>query len=446
MTGHSEHARQIVHITMGGFALLLRYLTWWQAVLLAFLALAFNLLVLPRVGRQLYRPAELARGAPAGIVLYPASVLALLIAFPGRLDIVAAAWGILAMGDGTATLVGRTFDGRRLPWNREKTAAGMAALVLCGGSAGALLALWCRDAVSPVPPLWFASGAPFLAALVAAFVETIPIRLDDNVSVPAAAGASLWAISLVSPPQALAALPAILAALPLATALNAAVATIGLAARTVSASGAVCGAIIGMLVQIGAGPTGWTLLLTTFLAAAVSSRLGLRRKTLLGIAEEEGGRRGAGNAVANTGVAAIAAVLSLLIPAREAALVAFAAALTAGGSDTIASEIGKAWGRRTYSVIGLRPVRPGTPGAISIEGTLAGVAGACGLAGLALALGLVRPQALPPIVLGATVGAFAESALGATLEAPGVLNNHVLNFLNTAIAGATALLLMRGLS
>ena len=49
----------------------------------------------------------------------------------------------------------------------------------------------------------------------------------------------------------------------------------------------------------------------TFAAAAVTSRLGLRRKALLGIAEERGGRRGAGNAIANTGVAAVAALLGV---------------------------------------------------------------------------------------------------------------------------------------
>ena len=39
----------------------------------------------------------------------------------------------------------------------------------------------------------------------------------------------------------------------------------------------------------------------------------------------------------------------------------------------------------------------------------------------------------------ATIGAFAESALGATLEAPGILNNDLLNFLNTAIAALLAI-------
>jgi uncharacterized protein (TIGR00297 family) len=322
----------------------------------------------------------------------------------------------------------------------------MLALFLLGGTTGALLALWCRPAISPMPPLWFSAGAPFAAALAAAFVETIPVRLDDNISVPAVAAGVLWTLSLVSPIHVSSAVPAIAAVLPLAVALNAGVAWVGLAANTVSVSGAVCGAAIGVLVLVGAGISGWTLLLVTFLAASVSSRLGLRRKTLLGIAEERGGRRGPGNALANTGLAAIAALISILSPSRDAALVAFVAALTAGGSDTIASEIGKAWGRRTYLVPNLRPVPPGTPGAVSTEGTLAGLAGACGLGAAAIALGLLPSPALVPVVLGATIGAFAESTLGATLEAPGILNNDLLNFLNTAVAAATAVLLARGIA
>ena len=91
------------------------------------------------------------------------------------------------------------------------------------------------------------------------------------------------------------------------------------------------------------------LLLATFLRrVGRRSRLGLRRKTLLGIAEERGGRRGAGNAIANTGVAADrGAAVGADVRARRRRSLAFVAALAAGGSDTIASEIGKAWGRRT---------------------------------------------------------------------------------------------------
>jgi uncharacterized protein (TIGR00297 family) len=131
----------------------------------------------------------------------------------------------------------------------------------------------------------------------------------------------------------------------------------------------------------------------------------------------------------------------MCIEARDAALIAFAAALAAGGSDTVASEIGKAWGRHAYVVSNFSSVPPGTSGAVSVEGTAAGLMGAIALGALAVSLGLVPTGALFPIVAGATIGSFSESFLGATLEAPGILNNDLLNFLNTAIAAAAAVLL-----
>jgi uncharacterized protein (TIGR00297 family) len=185
------------------------------------------------------------------------------------------------------------------------------------------------------------------------------------------------------------------------------------------------------------------LLLVTFIAASVASRMGIERKQSLGIAEERGGRRGPGNAIANTGVAAIAAVLAGLDVHDAAARLAFVAALVAGGSDTIASEIGKAIGRRTWSITSLRRVAPGTSGAMSLEGTLAGILGATGLGVAAIALGLLPAALLAVVVIAATVGALIESWLGATLEGPGILNNDVLNFINTAVAAGAAIALAR---
>lgn len=440
---HSEDVRKLVHIAFGGCAFLLRTLSWQQAALLAASALAFNVLVLPRVGRAIYRPADLLRKYAHGIVFYPLAVLLLILVFPHRLDIAASAWAILAFGDGMSTLVGKRVGGRKIPWNRNKTVAGSLALFVFGSIGGIALAWWCRPNVSPAPPEWFVIAAPIAAALVAAFVETMPVRLDDNLSVPAAAAATLWAFSLVDVDQLPAALAAARGSALPAALVNALVAALGFRARTVTRAGAVCGALIGTAIVISAGWGAWALLVATFLAAAASSRMGIRRKRILGIEEERGGRRGPGNAIANTGLAAAAALISAVTDYRESALLAFTAALAAGGSDTMASEIGKAWGKRTFLITSLRAVRPGTSGAISLEGTLAGLAGASLLAVIGVAAGLIQPMQVAPVVVGATMGSFAESVLGATLEEPGILNNDLLNFFNTAIAAGAAVLIAR---
>jgi uncharacterized protein (TIGR00297 family) len=222
---------------------------------------------------------------------------------------------------------------------------------------------------------------------------------------------------------------------------NAVVAWAGYRARSVSTSGAIGGALIGIIIYAAGGPGAWALLLLAFLAASVTSRLGLTRKTLLGIAEERGGRRGAGNAVANCGVAAVAALAAIATPYGSAAMLALVAALAAGGSDTVASEIGKAWGRSTFLVTSFGRVKPGTPGAMSLEGTAAGLLAALALAAIAAAFRLIAPSMILVVVVAATAGALVESALGATLEQPGILNNDMLNFINTAVAAAAALVL-----
>jgi uncharacterized membrane protein len=78
---------------------------------------------------------------------------------------------------------------------------------------------------------------------------------------------------------------------------------------------------------------------------------------------------------------------------------------------------------------------------MSLQGTIAGLLGAGGLGAVAIALGLLPLSLLWLVVVCATIGSLAESVLGATLEGPGILNNDMLNFLNTAIAAGAAVVI-----
>jgi uncharacterized protein (TIGR00297 family) len=438
----SEDGRRVLHMLAGAGALLLPYARWWEATIALGVVVAINAYLLPKLARaHVYRSAEPGRGLTSGVVLYPAAILLLVLLFKHRPDIVAAVWGILAAGDGAAALVGRRMPSPPVPWNREKSIAGSVAFVVAGGAAGVALAWWCRPVVLPPPFFWFTIAAPIAAAIAAAAVETIPVRLDDNVTVPGASALVLFALSLINTDMAIALAWRSLGVLPLALGLNVAAAAAGFAARIVSRGGAACGALIGTTVFLTTGWSGWALLFATLVFAAVATRLGSSRKSLLGIAEERGGRRGAASAFANTSVGVAASVLSATSYAAEPALVAFVAALAAGGADTVASEIGKAWGRRTYALTPPRQVAPGTAGAVSLEGTAAGIVAALALGALAVALHLVPAAALPAVVVGAFAGSLVESLLGGTLEAPGFVNNALLNFLNTAVAAGAAVLL-----
>jgi uncharacterized protein (TIGR00297 family) len=431
----AETRRQLVHILVGTGALLLPWLTWWQAALVAVAGLLFNVIALPRLAPSVFRPGDLASPVRSGIIIYPLAVLALLISFPNRPDIAAAAWGILAAGDGMATLVGTQVRTRPLPWNRAKSWGGLAAFVLAGWLAGSGLAAWNAGVETAT---WWILIAPGIAAIVAGLVETVPIRLNDNISVPASAALALWSLSLVVEDVARGAVPVWTTRLMPALVLNVGVAAAGYFARTVTVAGAVTGAVIGIAVYLGTGWEGWTLLFASFLGTALATFAGFRQKARAGIAEERGGRRGPGNAIANTGVAAWAALLCLGVTQPSLAKLAMVAALVTSASDSVASEIGKAWGRTTWVLAGLRRVRPGTSGAVSLEGTLAGIAAALALAALAVALGLMPSRWILTVVLAATVASLVEGALGAAFEARGTLNNDALNLINSALGAALA--------
>ena len=213
-----ELTRKAVHIGMGGFALLLRWLTPWQAAGLAIGALLFNLFVLHRLTRRaLLRDNERGSGFSLGIVLYPAMVLALIVVFRDRLELAAACWGLLAVGDGMATVAGVLSKGGKLPWNPQKSWAGFLAFVLNGTVAAAFLIRWTQQAALDATPAQGSVGFSFLladaegdrflfliagcfcAATAAAFAESLQTGIDDNILVPLVGGAFLYAATLVQP-------------------------------------------------------------------------------------------------------------------------------------------------------------------------------------------------------------------------------------------------------
>ncbi len=440
MSGSREVTRQLVHILVGAIALVLRWLTWWQAAILAVVAVLFNLFLLPRLAPQVFRPGDLDAPLKSGIVIYPLAVLALVLAFPVRPEIAAASWGVLAAGDGFATLIGAHVRTRPLAWNRAKSAGGLVAFIVCASAAAIGLAVWTTGGRA-MPPVWWLVAAPAAAAVVAGFVETAPIRLNDNISVPAVAALTMWSLSFVSADAISAAGPVVQGRLLPAIALNTLAASLGWRARAVTTPGAVTGWVIGTAIYLGAGWQGWTLLIVAFVAVAVATRAGFKRKALVGIAEERGGRRGPGNAIANTSLAAWAAIVSLGMADPTLPRLAMVAALVTASADTVASEVGKAWGKTTWLVVGWRRVAPGTSGAVSLEGTLAGIAASAALGALAAAFGLIPVGLLAAVVVASTIASLAEGALGATLEAPGILDNNALNFVNSLLGAGLALAL-----
>lgn len=428
-----ELARKLVHMGVGLIAFALRFLgPVWSAVLAA-AALANNLFLLPRIGgKKLWREKELASGSSIGIILYPLCVLLLILIFGQvRLEVAAAAWGILAFGDGMASVAGMALGRRKLPWNPHKSWIGSLAYVIFGTAAAAALLQW----TAPGEYTWaFALGAGFAAALLAALLESVPQGLDDNLGVPLVSGLFLFGLVLTEGHW----VPFFLAEgfttrVLLAVLVNAALAGLAYALRTVDVSGVIGGFFVGFTIWLFLDWKGFLLLLSFFVIGSACTKLGYKRKAAQNLAQEKGGRRGARHAFANAGVATACALFAALTDHPVLFALAFAASFATAAADTASSEIGQLLGKRTFLITTFRPVPRGTEGAVSLEGTLAGVAASLVVGGLGALLGLYPWIGVLLIAIAAFVGTTFESVVGAALEKRQLLDNEALNFLNTLV-------------
>lgn len=424
----SETLRKAIHIAFGFGAIALRWIPWRIAAGICGIAVITNWLLLHRlVGRKVARHE---RGFDAGILLYPFAVGLLILTFNWHLDLAAVAWAILAFGDGFATLVGRAAPLAQLPWNRAKSWGGVAGF-LVAASIGAI----------GIARLF---GAPHLgiviaAVLVSAIVESLPTGVDDNITIPLAAGATLATLA-IQPLVGSEIHPHIVWGW---VVVNTVLAVAGYALKLVDLSGAVVGWLLGDI-AIAGNPAIYAALLAFFIIGSVCTKIGYAQKAAAGLAQEKGGRRSAEHAFANAGVAAICAIAHWrglgVVP-----LLMGVAALATAAADTASSEIGKIWGKRAFTPLRFRSVPRGTPGAVSLAGTIAGLVASFGvaLAGVALAVHRIRPgftggleidksRTIAVITACGFLGAYLESvAWTATRDIP----HTTMNFLNTA-AGA----------
>jgi len=195
------------------------------------------------------------------------------------------------------------------------------------------------------------------------------------------------------------------------------------------------------------GVGGYALVCAYFIVGSAVTKVKMKEKEMEGIAEARGGLRGPGS-VWGSGTAgilcALAAISGLTPVPLELWRVGFVASFCSKLSDTSASEIGKAYGKTTYmSTPPFKLVPRGTEGAVSIEGTLAGVgvSGAFGL--LAYAVGqLDGAGEVLTCVMAAFVATTFESMLGALVQGKEGfewLTNDVVNGLQITLAALVAI-------
>ena len=207
--------------------------------------------------------------------------------------------------------------------------------------------------------------------------------------------------------------------------------------RGVNNSGALAGAVCCFVLYLGAGAAAVSALITVFVLAWVTTRIGYRRKQSLGVAEKQEGRS-ASQVLANLGVAAICSAIYFFGSNNAALLLGISAALSEAAADTVSSEVGQAFGDKARLITNWQTVPAGTNGAVSLRGTLAGIAAATIVSAVCATGGLIPLHFISICAGAAILGMIVDSFLGAWLERRNLLNNDSVNFLSTLVSAAAS--------
>jgi dolichol kinase len=135
----------------------------------------------PRVRELFFRAEE--RFRESGMVPFAIAILLAILTFPKPIALIAIY--TLGVADPLSALVG-------ISWGAHRTAGGKS---LEGSAAFFLAAFVCSDAVlalSTSVPAGRIAAVSAATALAATIVEALPLRLDDNLTIPLAAGFAAW--------------------------------------------------------------------------------------------------------------------------------------------------------------------------------------------------------------------------------------------------------------
>nr|XP_043628577.1 protein VTE6, chloroplastic [Erigeron canadensis] len=208
--------------------------------------------------------------------------------------------------------------------------------------------------------------------------------------------------------------------------------------------------LLGTLTWRGFGPSGFLLVAVYFVIGTAVTKVKMAQKEAQGVAEKRKGRRGPGSVIGSSAAGCVCALLTIYGVGGKTFSrlweLGFVASFCTKLSDTVSSEIGKAYGKTTYLVTTLKVVPRGTEGAVSVEGTVAGILASVLLAYVGCLLGEIKVAEAFICVLASQIANVGESVIGAVLqdkEGFKWLNNDAVNVINISLGSILAILIQQ---
>jgi uncharacterized protein (TIGR00297 family) len=394
---HREIARKLLHIVaICTCAWAIRQFE--NRLLLAFLFLFFGIFLWQVINMGWLRVNE---QKTYGIALFPPAFASLLFLSFLPKEVIVFAVLVLGICDAAAGLAGKFSHARKIRFLAEgKSWTGFAffyasCLVL------SLIYFQCTT--------W--QGWLFCAvlSLLPALTELFSFKGSDNFTVPVVT--AIWTYLLlqtnIDTLQTLALLVPVFVLL----------CQLAIHRRWLTVGGAAAACWMGLLIYATCGMKGFIAPATFLIGGSLLSRLNkpVREKT----------GRNAVQVFAN-GIAGIICMVAFGITGNEIFLIAASVSFGIGMCDSVSSEAGVFFKGRTVNIVSLKKIEPGFSGGISVQGTLAGLAGVALLAVLVCIAYHFPIAVFLKITTAGFAGMVADSLLGSVLQARYQTSNGVV--------------------
>ncbi len=436
----AELKRQSAYIALGLLALLFPFVPKW-VIVLGILFGTVAILYIPK-NSFIFKAFASERDLEAGVLIGPLKfsfailLLAILVVsldFPVYL--MAATIGLVAFGEGAATLV-------NVLVSRNKALFWSVTLLILGTLFGFIFGGWAMVNMGMGTEnldlmLFLAVVGTVTGALLYTIVD------EESIAIPLGAGMAMWLFSSFT-----------YARIPTAAEIAVAVVfplIIGMASYKLNAadlSGALAGVLSGLLMILFGGIGWFVLLLVFFVLGTLFTKYKYRYKVEIGAAQVNEGTRGYRNVFGNcliplVFVVAYGAIGNFELPYvgridRTIFIMGYLGAMATATADTLASEIGSTYRGQPRMITTLKKVKAGTDGAVSILGEGAALFGSVAIGITAILLGVMGPDmyvAFTLAVLGGFLGTNIDSVLGATFQQKKLLTNEGVNFFATLVGG-----------
>jgi uncharacterized protein (TIGR00297 family) len=442
----AELKRQSAYISLGLLALLFPFVPKW---LIAIGCLAFTVVILyiPKES-FIFKAFASDRDREAGVLIGPMkfSFAILLLAFLAAvLDfpvyVLAATIGVVAFGEGAATLVNMLVS-------RNKALFWSITLLILGTLFGFIFGGWAMvNTGLGTERLDLMLFLAVIGTVTGALLYTIVD--EESIAIPLGAGMAMWLFSSFTYARIPGAAEIVIAVtFPL---------VIGMASYKLNAadlSGALAGVLSGLLMILFGGIGWFVLLLVFFFLGTLFTKYKYTYKHDIGAAQSNEGSRGYRNVFGNclvplVFVVAYGAIGNFQLPYfgsvdKTIFIIGYLGSMATATGDTLASEIGSTYRGQPRMITTLKKVKAGTDGAVSVLGEAAALFGSVAVAAVAIPLGVIGSDARVAFllaVLGGFLGTNIDSILGATFQQKRWLTNEGVNFFATLTGGIIAMAL-----